>query len=103
MTLNISKYIAYPQSKINWGRLRKQNHLTERFIGTDTGFELFFNIFTSGIETFVMPWDQVLYSCVVEVCRLGLESVCHTLCYSENADTDQTGISSGVSKDGPQY
>ena len=23
--------------------------------------ELFFNIFTSGIETFVTPWDQLLY------------------------------------------
>ena len=46
----------------------------ERFVGTDTtSVELFFNIFFSGIETFVIPWDQLLYPCVVEVCRLGLE------------------------------
>ena len=32
------------------------------FIGTDTAsVELFFNIFTSGIEMFVIPWDQILY------------------------------------------
>ena len=30
----------------------------ERFIGTDTAtVELFFNIFTSRIETFVIPWE----------------------------------------------
>ena len=46
----------------------------EIFIGTDTAsVELFFNIFTSGIETFVIPWDQLLYPCVVKICRLGLE------------------------------
>ena len=46
----------------------------ERFIGTDTAsVELFFNIFTSEIETFFIPWDQLLYPCVVEVSRLGLE------------------------------
>ena len=34
----------------------------ERFTGTDTAsVELFFIIFTSGIETFVIPWDQLLY------------------------------------------
>ena len=33
----------------------------ERFIGTDAASVLFFNIFTSGIETFVIPWDQLLY------------------------------------------
>ena len=40
--------------------------------------ELFFNIFTSGIETFAIPWDQLLYPCVVEVCRLELEPLCDT-------------------------
>ena len=51
----------------------------ERFIGTDTAsVELFFNIFTSGIEIFVIPWDQLLYPCVVAVCRLGLEPLCDT-------------------------
>ena len=49
----------------------------ERFIGTDTAsVELFFNIFTSEIETFVIPWDQRMYPCVVEVCRLGLDPLC---------------------------
>ena len=43
----------------------------ERFIGRDTeNVELIFNLFTSGIETFVIPWDQRMYRCVVEVCRL---------------------------------
>ena len=46
----------------------------ESFIATDTpSFELFFNIFTSGIEEFVILWDQLLYPCVVEVCRMRLE------------------------------
>ena len=54
-------------------------NLKERFIVTDTAsVELFFNIFTSGIETFVIPWDQLVYPCVVEVCRLGLEPLCDT-------------------------
>ena len=76
----------------------------ERFYGTDTAsVELFFNVFTSGIETFVIPWDQFLYSFVVEVCRLGLKPLCDTqlhLCHSENADVHRTGISWGVRKDG---
>ena len=51
----------------------------ERLIGTDTAsIELFFNIFISGTETFVIPWNQHLYLCVVEVCRLGLEPLCDT-------------------------
>ena len=51
----------------------------DRFIAIDTvSVELFFNIFTSGIETFVIPWDQLLYPCVVEVCRQGLEPLCDT-------------------------
>ena len=46
----------------------------EILIGTDTAsVVLFFNIFTYGTETIVLPWDQLLYPCVVEVCRLGLE------------------------------
>jgi hypothetical protein len=28
------------------------------------------------IETFVIPWDQLLNTCVAEVCRLGLEQLC---------------------------
>ena len=37
-------------------------NLMKRFIGRYTAsIELFFNIVTSGIETFVIPWDQLLY------------------------------------------
>ena len=56
----------------------------ERLIGTDTAsVELFFNIFTFGIETFVIPWDKLFYPCDVEVCHLGLEPLCDThLCPS---------------------
>ena len=51
----------------------------ERFIGTDTAsVELFFNILFTGIETFVIPWDQFMYPCVVDVCRLGLKPLCDT-------------------------
>ena len=54
----------------------------ERFIGTDTAsVELFFNIFTSGIKTFAILSDKLLYPCVVEVCRLGLEPLCDTHLY----------------------
>ena len=50
----------------------------ERFIGTDTvHVELFFNIFTSGIETFFIPWNQLCIF-VIEICRLGLEPLCDT-------------------------
>ena len=53
---------------------RNKIQLMKRFIGTDTAsIELFFNIFTSGIDTFVIPWDLLLFPCLVEVCRLGLE------------------------------
>jgi hypothetical protein len=49
----------------------------ELFIAADTeSVQLFFNIFAIGIETFVIPWDQLLNTCVVEVCRLGLEPLC---------------------------
>ena len=45
----------------------------EIFIGTDTAsVELFFNIFTSGIDTFAISYDQLFYPCVVEVCSLGI-------------------------------
>ena len=51
--------------------------LMERFIGTDTAsVDVIFNIFTSGIEIYVISWDLLLYHCVEEVCRLGLEPVC---------------------------
>ena len=49
----------------------------ERFIGTDTAsVELFFNIITSGIETFAILCHQLSCLCVVEVCCLGLEPLC---------------------------
>jgi hypothetical protein len=49
----------------------------EIFIARDAAsVQLFFNIFTPGIETFVIPWDKLLYTCVVVVCHLGLEPLC---------------------------
>ena len=64
----------------------------ERFIGTDTArVEIFFNIFTSGIETFVIPWD-------FNHCETHLR-----LSHSENADADRTGTSSGVRKAGNHW
>jgi hypothetical protein len=40
----------------------------EIFIATDTAsVQLFFNIIAAGIETFVIPWDHLLNTCVVEV------------------------------------
>ena len=75
----------------------------EIIIRTDrASVELFFNIFTTGNERVVIPWDQLLYPCVIDVCRLGLEplSDTHLLCHSENAGTDRRGISWGVRKDG---
>jgi hypothetical protein len=48
-------YEAHLQSKFPWGRLQKQNTI---FIATDTAsVQLFFNVFATGIETFVIPWD----------------------------------------------
>ena len=62
-----------------WPFTGTKPNLVERFIGTDTAsVELFFNILTSGIETIFLPWNQRLYPCVVEVCRLGLEPLCDT-------------------------
>jgi hypothetical protein len=49
----------------------------EIFIATDTAsVQLFFNIFATETETFVIPWDQLLNTCVVEVCHLGFEPLC---------------------------
>jgi hypothetical protein len=49
----------------------------EIFIATDTAsVQLFFNTFATRIETFVIPWDRLLNTCVVEVCHLGLEPLC---------------------------
>ena len=77
----------------------------ERFIGTFTrSVQLFFNIFTYGIEVFVIPWDQLSYPCVVNVCRLGLVQLYDThLCRSENTEPDRTGISGGVRKAGSHW
>ena len=62
-----------------WPFTESKPNLIETFIGKYTAsVKAFFNIFTSGIETFVIPWDQLLYSCVVEVCCLGLEPLCDT-------------------------
>ena len=66
-----TKYVPLkPSSETN-------RNLIERFIRTDiASVQSFFNIFTSGIETLVIPWDQHLYPCVLEVCRLGLDPLC---------------------------
>jgi hypothetical protein len=59
----------------------------EIFIAADTAsVQLFFNIFATGIETFVIPWDQLLNTCVVEVCRLGLEPLCDNHLITFRAD-----------------
>ena len=49
--------------KVSLGPLTEtKSNLMERFIGTDTAsVELFFNIVTSGFETFIISWDQLLY------------------------------------------
>jgi hypothetical protein len=61
-------YEARPQSKFPWGRLQKQNNFMEIFIATDkASVQLLFNIFATAIETFVIPRDQLLNTCVVEV------------------------------------
>ena len=74
-----------------------RTQFNEKNIGTDTAtVELFFNIFISGIETSVIPWEQLLYPCVVDVCRLGLETPCDThlrLSVILKTDTDLKGIS----------
>ena len=63
-----TKYISL------WPFTKRKPNFIERFPGTDTAsFEIFFNIFSSGIETFVIPWDQRLYPYVVKICRLGLK------------------------------
>ena len=82
-----SAYIKYALSAFTETKL----NLMERFMREDTAScELFFNIFTSGVDTTVIPWDQRLYCSVVEVCRLGLETMCDTLCQSENTHADRT-------------
>ena len=55
----------------------------ERFIGTHiASFELFFNIFTPRIETFVIPWDLLVYPCDVEVCPLWLGALYYLILIS---------------------
>jgi hypothetical protein len=49
----------------------------EIFIATDTAsVQIFFNLFATGIETFVIPWDQLLNTCFAEICRPGFEPLC---------------------------
>jgi hypothetical protein len=61
--------------KFSLGPFTETKH--RKFIATDTAsVQLFFNIFATGIETFVIPWEQLLNTCAVEVCRLGLELLC---------------------------
>ena len=107
------KYLARSQSKFLWGFTEINPNLMGRFILTDTAsVELFFNIFTSGIKITVIPWDQLLYPCIVKVCCLGLEHLwpsSPSLCHFKTAHALRTGISWGVRKDrnhwtqGPGY
>jgi hypothetical protein len=40
-----------------------KHNCKEIFIATDTAsVQLFFNIIATGIDTFVIPWDQLLYT-----------------------------------------
>jgi hypothetical protein len=42
---------------------RNKHNCMEIFIATDTAsVQLFFNVFATGTETFVIPWDQLLYT-----------------------------------------
>jgi hypothetical protein len=42
---------------------RNKLNCMEIFIATDTAsVQHFYNIFATGIETFVIPWDQLLYT-----------------------------------------
>jgi hypothetical protein len=52
------RYEAHPQSKFPCGHLQKQNTILWKylFMAADTAsVQLFFNIFATGIETFVIP------------------------------------------------
>ena len=51
----------------------------ERFIEADkANVELFFNIFTFGIESFIIPWDQLSYPRVLEVFHMEMEPLSDT-------------------------
>ena len=69
----------------------------ERFIATDTvSVELFSqHIYLRNLDI-CHTVGPTFVSCVVEICRLGLESLRHSyppLCHSEDAEADRTGIS----------
>jgi hypothetical protein len=57
-------YEAHPQSKFPWGRVQKQNTIAWKYLlqQIQQVFSFFSNIFVTGIETFVIPWDQLLYT-----------------------------------------
>jgi hypothetical protein len=63
---NFCIYEAHPQSKFPWGRVQKQNTIAWKYllqqIQQAASVQLFSNIFATGIETFVIPWDQLLYT-----------------------------------------
>ena len=72
-------YETRPQSKFSLEPFTERKPtLIERFIGRAAIVVLFFNVFNSGIEKFVVPWINFFYPCVVEVCRLGLEPLYDT-------------------------
>jgi hypothetical protein len=50
-------YEAHPQSKFPWGRVQKQNTIAWKYL-----LQQIQQVFATGIETFVIPWNQLLYT-----------------------------------------
>ena len=96
-------YIARPQSKFPGSVYRNKTQFNGKiYSNIYSKCWAIFNMFTYGIETFVILWDQLLYPCVAEVCRLGLEPLWHSSVILKPLKFNQTGISWGLRKDGPQ-
>ena len=95
-----------PQNKFPWGRLHKQNPINGKIHWNRySKCWAFFNIFIFRFEKFAYR-GPTFVPCVLEVCRLGLEPLWHSsppLCHSENTESEQIGISSGVRKDGNHW
>ncbi|KDR23599.1 hypothetical protein L798_14492 [Zootermopsis nevadensis] len=68
-------------------------NFTEIFISTDTAsVQLFFSIFATGIETFVIPWGQVLNSWDSESMVVG----CYRECFSRRGIAAQPAMCGSV-------
>ena len=67
LNLKISSYEACPESKdTNVFNMYKIFNLQKRHYE----WNLFFNIVTGIVQTFIKSWEQRLYTRVIEVCRL---------------------------------